>query len=212
MAAIPLPYPATEDRVDIISDPERCAIIMNPLRLRLLKELATPNSAAGLARVVELPRQKINYHLREMEKHGYLELVEERRSGTVTERIVRATATSYLVSPDALGQLGGDPASVKDRFSLGYLVSLGARMIRDLARLRKAADKKQQKVPTFSLTTDVHFASATDRAAFSDELTNCVAKLVKKYHNEEARGGRSMTVVFGAYPTITRDLDADAGE
>ncbi len=49
-----------------------------------------------------LARQKVNYHLRELERHGLVELVEERRKGNVTERVMRATAASFVISPAAL--------------------------------------------------------------------------------------------------------------
>jgi DNA-binding transcriptional ArsR family regulator len=35
-----------------------------------------------------------NYHLRALERHALVELVEERRKGNVTERMMRATAAS----------------------------------------------------------------------------------------------------------------------
>ena len=65
---------------------------MDATRLRLVRELVEPDSAAGLAKRLGLPRQRLNYHLRELEAAGLLELVEERRRGNCVERIVRAVA------------------------------------------------------------------------------------------------------------------------
>jgi hypothetical protein len=42
--------------------------------------------------------------------------------------------------------------------------------------------------------------SPTDRAAFSDELTEAITKLISKYHHEIAPGGRAHRVVFVAHP------------
>ena len=42
-----------------------------------------------LAAAIGLPRQKVNYHLRALERHGLVELVQERRKGNVTERRCR---------------------------------------------------------------------------------------------------------------------------
>ena len=58
-----------------------------------------------------LPRQRLNYHLKALEQCGLLECVEERRKGNCTERILRATAHSFVISPDALGALGPTPGS-----------------------------------------------------------------------------------------------------
>src|SRR5262250_3074362 len=58
--------------------------------MRILEQLAEPDSAAGVARRLKLPRQQISYHLRELEHAGLVELVEERRKGNCLERVVRA--------------------------------------------------------------------------------------------------------------------------
>jgi hypothetical protein len=48
--------------------------------------------------------------------------------------------------------------------------------------------------------TEVSFRSATDRAAFSNELTQAVANLVAKYHDESAPDGRAHRLVVVAHP------------
>ena len=162
---------------------------MRPMRSQMLEALAEPGSAASLARKLEVPRQKVNYHLRELEKQGLVELVEERRRGNCVERIVRATAKSYVVSAEALATLASDP-DARDVFSSRYLVAAAARTIRELAVLRERADKAGKKLPSLTLQSEVRFASAADRNAFSEELANAVARLVEKYHDEETEGGR----------------------
>ena len=92
---------ASVSGVHIVGDPAAVALLQ-PGRIDLLRMLAEPDSAAGLARKLGLPRQQINYHLRELERHGLVELVEERRKGNVTERVLQATAASYVISPIAL--------------------------------------------------------------------------------------------------------------
>src|SRR5271167_2017811 len=124
--------PAT---LQIVQSPEKAGVLLQPGRLRLLEQLTEPDSAAGLARKLGVPRQKLNYHLRELERGGFLELVEERRKGNCMERVVRATAQSYLIGPQATGALGETPAEIRDRFSVSYLIASAARIIRDLASL-----------------------------------------------------------------------------
>ncbi|MCW2913708.1 MAG: ArsR family transcriptional regulator [Actinomycetia bacterium] len=85
--------------VTVIEAPAAAEASLDPMRARLLAELA---SATVLAARVGLTRQKVNYHLRALERHGLVELVEERRKGNVTERMTRATAASYVISPTAL--------------------------------------------------------------------------------------------------------------
>src|ERR1051325_3712920 len=95
--------------VAVIEDPAAAEVSLDPVRARLLAELAEPNSATTLAAKVGLPRQKVNYHLRALEQHGLVELAEERRKGNMTERVMRATAASYVISPNALAAVQPDP-------------------------------------------------------------------------------------------------------
>ena len=85
--------------VEVIEDPAAAVVALDPIARRLLAALAEPASAAALAQRVGLPRQKVNYHLRALEAHGLVRLVEERAWGGITERIFVATAASYVVSP-----------------------------------------------------------------------------------------------------------------
>jgi hypothetical protein len=48
--------------------------------------------------------------------------------------------------------------------------------------------------------TQVRFKSAADRAAFSAELSEAIATLVSKYHDESAPGGRDHRLVVVAHP------------
>src|SRR5574341_520547 len=161
-----------QSAVNFVGDAASASALLNPLRLQILERLREPDSASGLSRLMNLSRQKLNYHLRELEKHGLVEQVEERKKGNCVERIVRATARHYLINPDALGNLATDPSQIQDHFSSTYLVAVAARTIRDLAVLRTRAEKAGKKLATFTLETNVRFASAADQHAFAEELTN----------------------------------------
>jgi DNA-binding transcriptional ArsR family regulator len=190
--------------LQFIDDNRRIAAVLDPLRLKILEGLREPDSAAGLARRFSIPRQKVNYHLRELEKLGLLEKVEERRKGNCTERIVRATARAYLISPEALGPLAADPDKIQDRFSSTYLVAVAARAIQELATLREQADQANKKLATFTLQTSIRFCSTAHRNEFAQELSNTIAKLTTKYHDEKSPGGRTFRVFTGIYPAITK--------
>jgi hypothetical protein len=114
--------------------------------------------------------------------------------------VVRATARAYVVSPEALGGLGADPGQIADRHSAAYLVALAAQTIRELGALSERARRDRKRVSTFSLDTEITFATADDRAAFAEELTRTVAALVARYHNTTEAAGRTFRLVVGAYP------------
>ena len=170
------------------------------MRRRILDLLREPGSATTVARELGVARQKVNYHLRELEKAGFLEEVEERRNGNCIERIVRATATHYLIDPALLGDLGADSEAINDRFSSSYLIALASEAIRDIAAQERRAKETKKRLATFSLHADVRFATAAHRQKFTTELANAVAALVVRYHDEETEGGRTYRFLVGAYP------------
>ncbi|WP_216207675.1 ArsR/SmtB family transcription factor [Amycolatopsis aidingensis] len=188
--------------VTVIEDPAAAEVSLDPVRARLLAELAEPGSASTLAVKVGLPRQKVNYHLRTLERHGLVELAEERRRGNVTERIMRATAASYVISPAALSAVQPDPDRAPDRLSARWLLALAARMVREVGALLSGAAKARKKVATFGMDGAVRFASAADRAAFAEELAGAVATLVSKYHDEHAEHGREHRVIVAVHPSV----------
>ncbi|SFP87972.1 Helix-turn-helix domain-containing protein [Amycolatopsis rubida] len=188
--------------VAVIEDAAAAEVSLDPVRARLLAELAQPASATMLAARVDLPRQKVNYHLRALEKHGLVELVEERRKGNVTERMMRATAASYVISPSALAAVQPDPAQSPDRLSARWLLAVAGRLVRDVGILITGAAKAKKRVATFALDGEVRFASAADRAAFAEELATAVTTLVGKYHDEKAENGRAHRVVLAVHPSV----------
>ncbi|NEB78510.1 helix-turn-helix transcriptional regulator [Streptomyces sp. SID14478] len=189
--------------VTVIEDPAAAAVSLDPTRARLLAELTVgPASAAMLAPRVGLPRQKVNYHLKALEKHGLVELAGERRKGNVTERLMRATAASYVISPGALGAVQPDPDRARDQLSARWLLALAARLVRDVGALVTGAAKARKRLATFALDGEVRFASAADRAAFVAELTQGVEALVRKYHDGGAEGGRDHRVVIALHPKV----------
>ena len=188
--------------VAVIEDAAAAGASLDPVRARLLAELAVPGSATTLAAKIGLPRQKVNYHLRALERHGLVELVEERKKGNVTERVLRATAASYVISPSALAAVAPDPAREPDRLSARWLLAVAARLVRDVGSLITGAAAARKKLATFAIDGEVRFASAADRAAFAEELARAVTGLVSKYHDETAPGGRPHRVVVAVHPSV----------
>jgi DNA-binding transcriptional ArsR family regulator len=188
----------------VIDDPAAATVALEPIRSRLLSELAAPASAATLAARVGLARQKVTYHLNALEAHGLVRLAEERKWGGLTERLLVATAASYVVSPGALGPVSADPNREIDKLSASYLIALGARVVREVSDLVRRAKKAGKRLATLALDTEVRFRSPTDRAAFTRELTEAITNLISKYHDESAPGGRAHRLVIVAHPLSAR--------
>ena len=50
--------------LEIIDDPARARVALQPIRLKLLHLLEQPQSAPQLAKTMGMPRQRVLYHLR----------------------------------------------------------------------------------------------------------------------------------------------------
>ncbi|WP_377268095.1 ArsR/SmtB family transcription factor [Peterkaempfera sp. SMS 1(5)a] len=193
--------------VTVIDDPAAAEASLDPVRAGLLAALAEPGSASTLAARSGLSRQKANYHLRALERHGLVELVEERRKGNCTERILQATAASYVISPTALSAVAPDPSRAPDRLSARWLLSLAGRLVQEVGELIAGAAAARRPLATFAIDSEIRFATAADRAAFAEELTGAVTALIGKYHDEGAERGRPHRLVLALHPSITRRPD-----
>ena len=149
----------------VIRDPAAARAVLDPIRQRLLKNLEFPVSATGLSRRLRLPRQKINYHLRELERSGLVRLVEKRTVGNCTERLMQAVAKEFVLGPELLGALTPEPRTAADstrsyaaRFrdggkKLQFLVDLNNEVIRLLEQHGAGPDETAAEETTVRLTT-----------------------------------------------------------
>jgi acyl CoA:acetate/3-ketoacid CoA transferase alpha subunit len=81
--------------------------------------------------------------------------------------------------------------------SAGYLTTLAGRTVHEVGTLARAAEAAGQRLPTFTIDTEVGFRSAEDRAAFADGMAAAVLDLVSRYHHDD---GRRYRLVVAAHP------------
>ena len=191
--------------VEVIADPAAAVSALDPIRSRLLAELTEPASAATLASRMGITRQKVNYHLRALEDHHLVAAAGERQWGGLKERLLVATAASYVVSPGALGPVAADPDRSGDRLSASYLIALSARAVREVGELWRSARTNDKRLATLSIDTAIRFRSPADRAAFTQDLSDAVTSLAARYHDESDPHGRSYRLVVAAYPKPKED-------
>jgi DNA-binding transcriptional ArsR family regulator len=173
--------------VGVVSTP------LSPLRRAVLEGLREPASATELAGRLGESRQRVNYHVRELERHGLVELVEERARRGCTERVVRATARAVVVEPAVVGELS---ESERDRYAADTLLAGGARLVRDVAAAREAADTRDQRLLTFAIEAEVGFNRPSDLERFADALADRIAELAA----ELGPGRRRYRVLVGGHP------------
>src|SRR6476660_9157026 len=190
--------------VPVIDDPAAAEASLDPIRALLLAELSEPGSASSLAPRVGLTRQKVNYHLRALERHGLVELVEERRKGNCTERVLQATAASYVISPSALSSVAPDPSREPDQRSARWLLALAGRTVHEVGELITRSRAAGKKLATLGIDSEVRFASAADRAAFAAELAEALNGFVAKCDSADSSGSQSLRFVVDIHASITK--------
>ena len=195
--------------VAVIEDAAAAEVSLDPMRARMLAELAEPHTATMLAARLGLARQKVNYHVKTLEQHGLVELVEERRKGNMTERVVRASAAAYVISPAALAAVAPDPARSPDRLSARWLLALAARLVRETGALIDGAARAGKPLATFGLDAEVRFAKPpTAPRSWASSRTR-LAGIISKYQTDT---GRPHRLIVAVHPCITEDADPPAEE
>lgn len=190
----------TQREVAIIADIEQAAAIVDPARIRILECLREPGSASSVARMLQVSRQRIGYHVRILEDHGLLRPLRERRRGNCIERILITAARRFVISPEALGPIGVGRHSVSDRLSSSGLISVAARMVSDVGALAEEAVRERKQLPTLALETEVRFGNAAAQSAYASELAAFLTTLQRKHGIDEASPGRSFRFVVCGHP------------
>jgi hypothetical protein len=155
---------------------------------------------------MNLPRQTINYHVRELARAHLLSRAGRRRRRRLYEQCYVATARGYALSPELLGKLAADPSQVADAFSAAYLIGLTSKMQSELGRVSDLAHKAGKRLATLSMNTELRFTSAEQRAKFTQELQSAIVDLVARnsapFQNDDGTKaeGRPFRLVLGCYP------------
>jgi DNA-binding transcriptional ArsR family regulator len=185
-----------------VDEPETVRIALSPIRRQLLELLREPSSATQLAAALELPRQRVNYHLKELEKAGLVELVEQRQRRGFTERILRASAT-IVVDPGVMGRAF---TAIHDQYAAEHLVEVAAGTVRDVAGMQRKADAAGKRLLTFTLETEVRFGAPGDVHRFTDALTEAVRQVVEAFDTE---AGRPYRLIAGGHPAVRRTEEGE---
>jgi len=180
-----------------VLNPEDLGALASPFRRELLAALEEPDSAVGLSRRFDMSRQRIGYHMRELEKAGCIEKTEERQQRGLTERLYRVKPLAYVFAPGRTVP----PDDRQDRFSWATLINSIAQSLWDLVSLRRSADEQGKRLATLALVADIHFANPSARRGFTEELIKTVETLARKYDQPEATGARCHHLLIAAYPT-----------
>lgn len=204
--------------LELVREPTQAAILLHhPLRLKILAALLEPDSATGVAKRMKLPRQTVNYHVRELARARLLARAGRRRRRHLFEQCYVATARGYILSPELLGKLAADPSQVADTFSAKYLLGLASKLQSELTRSAELAAAAGKRLATLSINTELRFTSPEQRAVFTQELQHAIVEVAGRHSSPfsnsdgSAAEGRPFRLVVGCYPIPpAKDLESTA--
>ena len=189
--------------VALVSDAAKARAALTPLRRELLERLREPNSASTLAGQLDIPRQKLSYHLRVLEEAGLIRLVEERQRRGFVERVMVACADTFVLDSALVQSAGKQAVTVQDRHASEHLVTTASGLVRDVARMREAADREGKRL---SRSPSRPSSRSRRRPTSTRSASNCPTRspaLAKHYSASPLRkGGRRYRLVAAAHPAL----------
>jgi DNA-binding transcriptional ArsR family regulator len=187
-----------------VEDAADLQALAHPLRIRILESLREPDSAAAVARRLGEPRQKVNYHLKELDRAGLVRRAGERRNGNFVETLYETVARTLVISPRLAWSDPRRVDALRAQLSLERLVGLGEHVQRDAALLLDRAAFDGEEIASASVEADVHFADEESRAAFLQEYLEALRELCDRYG---ATAGARYRVAMAAYPAADGEED-----
>jgi hypothetical protein len=179
---------------------------LHPIRRRILELLREPDSATGLARRLRMPRQVLNYHVKEMARVQLLQPAGRRKRRALFEQCYVASAMGYVLSPEILGKLSANLDIAKDRFSAAFLVGMANRIQSEVGYAIERAEAAGKRLATLGLNSEFRFVAAEQRAEFAQALEAAVQSVVERYTSPfrdadgKAGDGRAYRLMLGCYP------------
>ena len=187
----------------MLNDAGAVEVALDPIRASILDALVEPGSAASIAATVGLTRQKVNYHLKSLEKVGLVRRVGTRQVRNLVEVLYQAIAKSFLLS-EAVGLNPETSERIKEQGALAHLITLSDRIRRDALLLMERSEEKKQQIPSATLQMKVHLDSEERRHAFLRDYAAMLEELINRYGSAEAGDENAFQVTAVIYPEIPK--------
>lgn len=189
-----------------VGSSERAQALLHPLRLRILSLSREPASASDLARRLDLPRQRVNYHVRALERAGFLRPAGRHRKGNMIEQRYVAEARAFVLSPAVLGPVRADWRDIADTGSAEYLLALTEQVRGDVEQAAEPAHTGEDRIATISLKSQFRFQTPAQRAEFAAAVREAVVAAIARHtspnrlENGRPGRGRAYRLVLACYP------------
>jgi hypothetical protein len=153
-----------------------------------------------------MPRQVLNYHVKEMARARLLKPAGRQKRRALFEQYYVASAVGYVLSPEIMGGLAAKAAPAQDRFSAGFLMVAANEIHKEVGYAAERAEASGKRLATLGMNSQMRFVSAEQRAQFTEALESAVLTVVERYSSpfRDTEGkpaeGKAYRLVLGCYP------------
>ncbi|WP_028778473.1 ArsR/SmtB family transcription factor [Shimazuella kribbensis] len=188
----------------LVELPEQASALINPLRAEILAQLKQPSSATEVAKKLNETPQRINYHLKTLQRVGLVTKVGSRQVRNLVEVLYQSIAKTFLLA-ETLSISKETIQKIKDQGSLLHLIHTSERMKKDALMLMEQSDENEV-IPSASLQMQVNLAHESIREQFVEDYVSLVKDLVERYHSEKQKT-HPYQVVLSVYPDLNQRSD-----
>jgi DNA-binding transcriptional ArsR family regulator len=191
-------HTTTPAQVDVIEvdDPEVLRMVIERTRLEILENCAVPRTVTELADLMEVPRTRLYHHIGLLADAGFLQVVEKREVGALTEKVYQTAGKSLRASPRLLAS--GDLRLQVEAIGAGIFGVTQADMARSLRQGQWSLSPDREK-RTASFGRRLFRLSEQELIALIADLD----ELMEKYDHEEDANpdGIPVAAVIAVYPS-----------
>ncbi len=170
-------------------------VLLNPIRIELVRLLHQPKTCSELASALKLTPQRVNNHLKALRDAGLVALHSQRKVRNLIEATYLAEGKAYWLSPRLLRD---EPTGreLADQLSLHNLLVTAETIGEDVAALlERTAD---EEVPSLGLTVEIALRDDAQREAFAADVLQALRPVVERYSVDG--GGVRFKLQLVCYP------------
>jgi DNA-binding transcriptional ArsR family regulator len=181
----------------IVTEPEQAAALLHPVRSEIISLLKEPRSATELSKVMNDSAQKVNYHLKALEKVGLVTRAGTRNVRNLVEVLYKSVGKTFLLS-DSLGLSQKTIQKLQNQTALAHVLSLTDKIKRDAVSLMEEVESEE--IPSAAMEMELSLLGKEERQAFLQDYADMLSELIKKHHDPKQGTSRTFHVSMAMYP------------
>lgn len=181
----------------IVTEPEQAAALLHPVRSEIVSLLRDPQSATELSKKMNDSAQRVNYHLKALEKVGLVVRAGTRNVRNLVEVLYVSAGRSFLLS-DSLGLSSETIKKLQDQTALAHVLSLTEKIKRDAVSLMEQVDNEE--IPSAVMEMELSLSGVKNRNAFLQDYTEMLTALIQKHHKPNQKDAKTFHVSMAMYP------------